>query len=45
MVTTEGQDAERLGAVGPDKMIVVSKGRQIGANAAAHGVRRSAKGA
>jgi cytosine deaminase len=36
MVTTDGQDAERLGTVGPDKMIVVSKGRQIGANAAVH---------
>ena len=36
MVITDSEDGERLVAGGPDKMIVVSKGRSIGANAAAH---------
>ena len=36
MVIADSEDAVRLVAGGPDHMIVVSKGRPIGANAAAH---------
>jgi cytosine deaminase len=36
MVIADSEDAVRLVAGGPDQMILVSKGRPIGANAAAH---------
>jgi cytosine/creatinine deaminase len=36
MVIADSEDAVPLVAGGPDHMIVVSKGRPIGANAAAH---------